>query len=84
MLLLGWQYSGVRRGLQTSGPPWHSGSLPARCRLGTICESGATGAVCEFPSAGEAGAPEFGHVFVARLNLHVHRDVIVTRSVTTS
>ena len=44
-----------------------------RSFLGTICESFATGAVCELPPPGEAGAPEFGHVFVAWSNLRTYR-----------
>ena len=39
----------------------------------TICES-AIGAVREFPYAWGRGALEFGHVCVATVNLHMHRD----------
>jgi hypothetical protein len=41
----------------------------------TICESGATGGVSEFPLSSGAGAAEFEHVFVASSNLRMHHDV---------
>ena len=41
----------------------------------TICESGATGGVSEFPLSSGARAAEFDHVFVASSNLRMHHDV---------